>query len=61
MFGAIEFTGGEFHYMESLSYQLKAKSFKQLKSDGLPSEILSQLKPLKGEKFSTDSLFLAAI
>jgi len=61
MFGAIEFNDGGFQYMESLSYSLTPKSFKQLKADALPSDVLSQLKSLKGEKYSTDGLFLTAI
>ena len=61
MFGAIEFHGGGFQYMESLSYSLTPKSLKQLKSEALPSDVLSQLKSLKGEKYSTDDLFLSAI
>ncbi len=61
MFGTIEFNDGGFQYMESLSYSLMPKSYKQLKVDGLPSDVLSQLKSLKGEKYSTDELFLSAI
>jgi len=61
IFGAIDFHGGQFQFMESLSYSLTPKSFKQLKADGLPSEVLSSLKSLKGEKYSTDVLFLSAI
>ncbi len=61
MFGAIEFQGGDFQFMESLSYSLTAKSFKQLKIDALPSDVLKALKSLKGEKYATDDLFLSAL
>jgi hypothetical protein len=51
MYGVIEFEGGGFHYMESLHYALKPKSFRDLKQAGLPSELLQRLKPLKGKTF----------
>jgi len=41
IFGAIDFHRGQFQFMESLSYRLTPKSFKQLKADGLPSEVVS--------------------
>ena len=41
--------------------KLPAKSFKLLKSDEVPEEILALLKTLKNEKYSTQSLFLAAL
>jgi len=44
IFGAIDFYRGQFQFMESLSYRLTPKSFKQLKADGLPSKVLSSLK-----------------
>ncbi len=50
MFGAIEFQGGGFQYMESLSYSLEEKSFKKLKANALPDGVLTQLKSLKREK-----------
>lgn len=58
MYGVIEFEGGGFHYMESLHYALKPKSFRDLKQAGLPSELLQRLKPLKGKTFKTQSAFL---
>jgi len=61
MFGAIEFHHGGFHYMESLSYSITAKSLKQLKADGLPKDILVSLKDIKKEKYSTQTLFLTAL
>jgi len=61
MFGAIDFHDGDFQFMESLSYSLTPKSFKQLKADAFPSDVLSQLKSLKGEKYATDELFLSAL
>ncbi len=61
IFGAIDFHGGQFQLMESLSYSLTPKSFKYLKAEALSSEILNELKPLKNKKYSTDVLFLSAI
>jgi transposase len=58
MYGVIEFEGGGFHYMESLHYALKPKSFRDLKQAGLPSELLQRLKPLKGKTFKTQTAFL---
>lgn len=50
MFGAIEFNGGNFQYMESLAYSITAKSIKALKALDLPENLLKNLKPLKNEK-----------
>ena len=58
MYGVIEFKGGGFHYLESLHYALKPKSFRDLKRAGLPSELCEQLKPLKDKTFKTQSAFL---
>jgi len=58
MYGVIEFEGGGFHYMESLHYALKPKSFRDLKQAGLPSELFERLKPLKGKTFKTQTAFL---
>jgi len=60
MFSAIDFHDGDFQFMESRSYSLTPKSFKQLKADAFPSDVLSQLKSLEGEKYATDELFLSA-
>ncbi|MCP4260160.1 MAG: IS630 family transposase [Planctomycetes bacterium] len=57
MYGVIEFEGGAFHYMESLHYGLKPKSFRGLKQAGLPSEWLERLKTLKDKTFKTQSAF----
>jgi transposase len=58
MYGVIEFEGGGFHYMESLQYVLKPKSFKALKEERLPEELIKLLIPLKNEKFKTQVLFI---
>ncbi len=58
MYGVIEFEGGGFHYMESLHYALKPKSFRDLKQAGLAGELLERLKPLKGKTFKTQTAFL---
>jgi len=42
IFGAIDFHRGQFQFMESLYYRLTPKSFKQLKADGLPSEVVEK-------------------
>jgi transposase len=57
MYGVIEFEGGGFHYMESLHYVLKPKSFRNLKQAGLPREWLERLKVLKEKTFKTQSAF----
>jgi len=61
MYGAIELRNGDFHYRESLAYALTAKSLKLLKGDEVPEEVLTLLKTLKDEKYSTQSLFSAAL
>jgi transposase len=58
MYGVIEFKGGGFHYLESLHYALKPKSFSELKQAGLPRELVERLKPLKAKTFKTQSAFL---
>jgi transposase len=58
MYGVIEFEGGGFHYMESLQYVLKPKSFKGLKEERLPEELIKRLMPLKNENFKTQVLFI---
>jgi len=61
MYGAIEFEGGGFQYMESFHYCLTPKSFRELKREGLPSELTEKLKSLKNENYSTEENFLQAI
>jgi transposase len=61
MFGAIEFNGGHFQYMESLAYSIMPKSIKALKADGVPHNILENLKPLKSEKYKTQADFSLAL
>lgn len=58
MYGVIEFEGGGFHYLESLHYALKPKSFRDLKHAGLPRELCERLKPLKAKTFKTQTAFL---
>ena len=54
----IEFKGGGFHYMESVQYALKPKSFRDLKHAGLPAELCERLKALKAKTFKTQSAFV---
>lgn len=61
MYGVIECQGGAFHAMESLQYELKPKSFRALKEDGLPAATLALLKPMKGECFKTREAFITAL
>ena len=49
-FGAIEFNGGHFQYMEDRSYSITAKS---IKADGVPENVLDHLKSLKNDKYKT--------
>lgn len=58
MYGVIEFEGGGFHYMESLHYVLKPKSFRELKKAGLPGQLIESLKPLQDELFKTQNALL---
>ncbi len=58
MYGVIEFEGGGFHYMESVQYALKPKSFRDLKHAGLPAELCERLKALKAKTFKTQSAFV---
>ena len=53
MFGVIELEGGSFQYQQLLSYSLQPKSLKLLKEEELPTELLTQLKTLKGNKYET--------
>ncbi len=62
MFGAIEFAGGDFQYLGSLSYAITQKSLTQLKKEEqVPQEVLALLKPLKNQKYSTQEQFLMAL
>ena len=61
IYGAIEFAGGGFHYRESLQYELKPKSLRELKAAGLPAEVLSALKPLKQQVYKTLEAFIQAL
>lgn len=47
MFGAIEFNGGHFQYLESLAYSLTPKSIKALKADEVAEDILKKAYRLK--------------
>jgi len=53
MFGAIELEFGSFQYQQLLGYSIQPKSLKLLKEAGLPTELLDQLKTLKGEEYGT--------
>ncbi len=61
MYGVIEFAGGDFHYRESLQYELKPKSLRELKAAGLPAEVLNALKPLKQQVYKTLETFTRAV
>jgi transposase len=53
MYGVIEFENGGFHYMESLQYTLKPKSFRMLKEAGVDIKLIELIKPLKDVTFKT--------
>ena len=62
MYGAIAFEDGAFHFRESLHYKLTPNSLKALKAvTCLPEEILSALKPLKGQIFKNQKEFEAIL
>ena len=61
MFGAISFQDGEFHFRESIYYQLSASSLKDLKATGFPKDIISALKSFQGETFKGQEEFLAKL
>jgi hypothetical protein len=61
MFGAIEFNGGNFQYLESLAYELTPKSIKALKADDVPDDILKKLTTLKNDKYKTQASFTKAL
>lgn len=61
LFGAISFFDGAFEHREALAYTLTPKALKQLKTDGVPAEILAQLSPLKGLCYPTQERFDQAV
>ena len=61
MFGVIELKGGSFQYQQLLAYSLQAKSLKLLKEAGLPTELLAQIKTLKGNEYETAHELIAAL
>ena len=61
VYGAIEFAGGGFHYRESLQYELKPKSLRELKAANLPEDVLNRLKPLKNQRHKTLVEFTKAL
>jgi transposase len=61
LFGAISFFDGAFEYREALAYSLKPKALKQLKADGVPTEVVAQLAPLKGLSYPTQERFYQAL
>ena len=61
IYGAIEFVGGGFHYRESLQYELKPKSLRELKAAGLPTAVLNALKPLKQQVYKTLETLMQAL
>jgi transposase len=61
MFGAIEFNGGDFQYMESFAYEITAKSIKALKAADVPENVLKNLKSLQKERYKTSASFKVAL
>lgn len=61
MFGAIEFNGGNFQYMESLVNEITAKSIKAFYASGVPENVLENLKPLIHYKYKTEADFTVAL
>ncbi len=61
MFGAISFFDGAFEYREARAYTLTPKALKQLKADGLPTEIMARLAGLKGHRYPTRERFHQAL
>jgi transposase len=61
MFGAIEFNGGNFQYMESFAYSITAKSIKALQAEDVPKDVLDNFKPLKKENYRTEVDFIIAL
>jgi len=61
MFGAISLQDGEFHFRESIYYQLSASSLKDLKVAGLPEDVISALKSFKGQTFKGQEEFSARL
>ncbi len=61
MFGAINFFDGAFEYREARAYTLTPKALKQLKADGLPTEVMAGLTGLKGQRYPTRERFHQAL
>ena len=61
MFGVIGLECGSFQYQQLLAYSLQPKSLKLLKDAGLHSELLAQLKTLKGNVYATEFEFVNAL
>jgi transposase len=61
LFGAIEFFSGALDSREAVGYMLSATALKQLKTEGMPAEVVRTLSALKGQRFETDSAFLQAV
>ncbi len=61
MFGAIDFESGKLHFMESISFCIKAKSLQQLKKAGMSDELLTKLKVLKNEEYKTEESYLQVL
>jgi transposase len=61
MFGAISFFDGAFVCREALAYTLTPKAFKRLRADGVPTEVVVQLAPLKGRGYPTAERFQQAL
>ncbi len=62
IFGAIDMMKGGFHYRESRQYVLTQKSFTALKNEGMPPEVVKQLKAsINKEVFLTKQDFTDAL
>jgi transposase len=61
MFGAISFFDGAFEYREARAYTLTPKALKQLKADGVPTEVIAPLAGLKGHRYPTRDRFHLAL
>ncbi len=61
MFGAIDFHSGAFYYREALAYTLRAKSFKHLKTVGLPEAVVAQLRAMKNIGYPSQQAFIRAL
>lgn len=61
LFGAIEFGSGAFYYCEAVGYRLSATALKQLKTEGVPAEVVQALGALKEQRFETEGAFQQAL